>query len=601
MARVCRVDTAPAIPADDEAPTPPASARRVPKSNLGMFAASMAFLLPVAFSPTLFSPFWSARLALVLLVAAVGLPRLVVLVARRDGAALAATAFLLVAAAATLAAHQPALSFWGPYGSGAGFVLVGGIAGAWAIGRSLDRPAVADVGTALVAALLVNVVVALAQDAFGLKTLGLTAPAGAYGLLGNPVHLGALLAGGFALLAARFPARPLLWGPVVAAGGAALQFSGSRLGLVALVVVGAASVLRWPPARAAALAACLAAGFFGGLLLDRVLPDHTPSTRNVVQKLEAASESELYDRAHNWDSGVRALADRPLLGYGPGRVIEATSPRRDARMARGDPERVFLDAHNLLVEYLVTTGPLGLLALVAFLVLALRRARGPLLWFALGILALHLMQPQSPATTPLAFLALGAAAVATTGPVGAPRHPLLAVGTGALALAALVGGGRIVAGDFQLDQADLDTSIAKGRSAARLLSSWPEPAARLGLIHAFYAVTERSDPARRAALQEESLRWFLEATRRDPAVANHWNNLAEFDVAAGRLDAAETHFRAALARNPWSANALTGVAAMALRRGDTAAAAPLIEQARRVLPAAAVDTLLARRGARPSP
>ncbi len=557
---------------------------------MGLFAATVAFVLPIAYSPNVNSPFWSPRLAIVLLLSAVGIPRLVPLILRHDRAAAFASAFLGVAGLSALVARQPSMALFGPYGFGAGLVMVAGMAGAWAIGRSLDQQGRDDVQRGILAAVLVNVVVALAQEALDLRSLGLSPVRGAYGLLGNPVHLGALLAGGSAIIAARFLDRPGRWASAAVAVGAALQLSGSRFGLLALVAVTGCVVGRRPRAPSAAFMGCLTVGFLGALVLGPLLTEHTDSP-TVVQKLQSASEGELYNRAQNWRSGLHALADRPALGYGPGRFVEATSPRRTARMASGDPETVFLDAHNLFVEYAVTTGPLGLVTLSGFLLLALRRARGPLLWCAVGILALHIMQPQSFGTTPLAFLALGAA-----GPLHGTRRRRLALlpATGVLVFLALLGAGRLVVGDFRLDQANLDFSIAQGRAAADDLSPWPEPVSKLGQI-LFFRASMEANAAHRQELQRQSLSRLAEAVDRDPAIATNWNNLGDVELVLGREDGARRAFEQALERNPWSARALTALAAIAVRHGDEATARPLIARAEQVLSPEVVAALVAER------
>ena len=138
----------------------------------------------------------------------------------------------------------------------------------------------------------------------------------------------------------------------------------------------------------------------------------------------------------------------PLLGTGPGQFRAATSRLRTVAIARAEtPDRLYVDAHNLVVEFATTTGLLGLAALLAWLLLASRRASGPLLGFALAVLAAHLLEPQSVRTTPMALLALGAA-----GPTLAIA-PLRRVGraaTAMLAALALAGGARLLAGDFHL-------------------------------------------------------------------------------------------------------------------------------------------------------
>ena len=91
----------------------PAEAPR--RRSLGLFAGAVAFLLGVVFSPSVFASFWSPAAALVLVVAAVGLPRLLVLLRGPErGAASAALVFLGIAvvSAALSSARAPDRMLW---------------------------------------------------------------------------------------------------------------------------------------------------------------------------------------------------------------------------------------------------------------------------------------------------------------------------------------------------------------------------------------------------------------------------------------------------------------------------------------------------------
>src|SRR5947208_286644 len=168
------------------------------RSGARLVAVAAAFLLPVVFSPSVSAEAWSPRAAVVLVVAAFGLPRLVPLLrsdARRP--ALAASAFLAVAALATALSTQPILSLFGLYNWGTGLLFVAALVGAWALGSSVDQGGVRVVEQALIAGVLVNAVVALVQGAFSLDVAPFTRYEGrAAGLLSNPVYLATLTVGG---------------------------------------------------------------------------------------------------------------------------------------------------------------------------------------------------------------------------------------------------------------------------------------------------------------------------------------------------------------------------------------------------------------------
>src|SRR5206468_1137614 len=147
------------------------------------------------------------------------------------------------------------------------------------------------------------------------------------------------------------------------------------------------------------------------------------------------------------------------------------------------------------------TGFLGLLALVAWMVLAIRRASGPLLGFALVGLAMHLVEPQFVGTTPLVLLALGAAAAAAP----SPRHAVT-VATAVLLIPALGAAVLLLYGDFEVDQARLDFNMSAARTAADVLAPWQEPAALAGRVSVFNYI--RSHAPADAAL---AVRWKREA------------------------------------------------------------------------------------------
>src|SRR5436305_716520 len=159
------------------------------RSGARLVAAATAFLLPVVFSTSVAASAWAPRAALLLVVAAFGLPRLAPLL-RSDARlpALAAVGFVAVAALATAVSPQPILSLFGVYNWGTGLLFVVALVAAWALGASVDAPGVEVVERALIAAILINAAVALVQGAFALNVEPFTRYEGrAAGLMSNPV------------------------------------------------------------------------------------------------------------------------------------------------------------------------------------------------------------------------------------------------------------------------------------------------------------------------------------------------------------------------------------------------------------------------------
>ena len=182
-------------------------------SGLGLFAAAVAFLLPVAFEPAVASSFWTPKAALIPLVAAVGG---VLLLGSHTGTAGRSVnclpcAFVVVAAISTLLAGR-VMSITGHYGWGTGLIFVVALAGAWAVGVNLTAHDARLFGRALLTGISVNVVVVFLEMRFDLSSLGLVRAFGrAQGLMGNPVYLGPLLVAGWCSSSRRSPppgARP---------------------------------------------------------------------------------------------------------------------------------------------------------------------------------------------------------------------------------------------------------------------------------------------------------------------------------------------------------------------------------------------------------
>jgi len=537
------------------------------RSGSRLVAAAIAFLLPVVFSTSVSAQVWAPRAALLLVLLAFGLPQLIRLLrsdARR--AALAGLAFLVVAAVATGLSAQPVLSLLGLYDWGTGLLFVAVLIGAWALGTSLDAGAVPSVEGALIAGVLVNAVVALVQGAFALDTVPFTRYEGrAAGLLGNPIYLGTLMVGGLALVLPRVKNNPVRWGAATTLVAAAAQLSGSRFALGLALVAAVVTLVR------GGRPALLAAGAVGvGLLLGVGIGAAGGATTGAGRVEAGGGTVNTAGRVHAWASAGHAIVDHPVLGSGPGRFRAATSRYRDLALVHAEGgDRLFVDAHNVFVEYATTTGILGVTAFAIWLALVCRRAKGPLLGFALLVLAMHLVEPQFVGTTPLAFLALGTAGRVAVAPVRQMATALIAV----LVLAALISAGRLLYGDFELHQAILDSRAAPAKAAVGALPPWPEPASVAGRVALYRSITTHAPDAR-----TETLRWARLATRRDDTDPAAWSSLAEAQLYFGDAPAAERTFREALRWDPWSVRALNGLANALLAAGDRQAARAALER-----------------------
>src|SRR5205807_863220 len=155
-------------------------------------------------------------------------------------------------------------------------------------------------------------------------------------------------------------------------------------------------------------------------------------------------------------------------------------------------DRLYEDAHNIVVEYATTTGIVGVLLLLAWWVMAgIEAGRGgqaELVVAALALLVHHLFEPQELVLTPLMLLLAGAAA-ARIGVV-IPRSVRVAqmlFGVIAVAVA-----GTMLVGDFTYRGADLDFNLTRAKRASALLWPWARPVTLQARIHLFRARAEKA-------------------------------------------------------------------------------------------------------------
>jgi O-antigen ligase len=524
----------------------------------------VAFLLPVVFSPSVYGTFWTPAAAICLVVAGVGLVPLL-RTARRDPAGADLVALVVVALVSAVLADNRTLSFFGLYGWGTGFLFVLALAGAWAVGRTIPARDIRLVEGALLIGAIVNATVAVLEMALDLSTFGLGKVGGrAIGLLGNSVHLGGLAGAAIVLAGQRFGARPARWAAVPVVLGAGVQVSGSRAGL-GIIVLGTGYAAAHLGRRSLSVA-------FAGLVVVGVLLGsglaHIGGGTSVTSRVqEAAGGGGIRARLLTWEAGMRSIPDHPLVGIGPGLFRDATAARRTTALARAeDPERLFVDAHNVFVEYAVTTGLLGLAALVTWLWFAIRGS-SPLLWFALLLLVNHVVEPQAVRTTPLVFLAIGAAAPADALRMLTRRRTTFttAAVSSAIAVAAAA---VLLVGDFHLEQGRLDFVHSHARSALRLLPHWAEPALLEGRIYLFEERVHRRPEDAAAAL--DSLRIAAERDRGNPIT---WAVLGENLLAQGQRTEGRAALRQSLRANPTSVRALNDLGIEASIEGDAPEAA----------------------------
>lgn len=511
---------------------------------------------------------FTPKYAVVLLIAGVGLVPLVRSL-RRGRQALsswAAIAFLLVGLISALTSAAPALSIFGLYLWGTGWLMWLGCAGAFGIGLQLRSPTDFNwlLGGFLVGA-VGNALLALYQTLAmpSSSTFGPYQGNQADGFLGNPIHLEALLLGAVAVIAAHKSrsARSLVrWAPVLMLMSVGLEFSDERfaVALLPLLFIGLV-VFRGLTGvvTSAFIAVGYAIGYFGG-------------GSNLGGRLSQGASSPGFTlRLHIWKVGAHALLQHPILGSGPGLFESGTLSLLTQRLSlQLGPNRFFSDAHDIVVEVAVTTGLLGLLTFAMWTLSAILRARNAFVLFALAALAIELVEPLNIAVTPLIFLALGASGLDlhARAPSEPDRVSTVGWATGSrLALAAsvvvsLIVGTTMLVGDNALASAPPNGyRLTAARTAERLLPYWPQPAAALGMMYVYLSVVSHQPRLKPRELRMAA-HFFAVSRSRAPFDPATYISLAEVQADLGHQSAARVDYEQALHDDHWSAEALGGLA-----------------------------------------
>jgi len=300
-------------------------------------------------------------------------------------------------------------------------------------------------------------------------------------------------------------------------------------------------------------------------VLDQAPPVAPSAPTGIVEEQSAAPAAAppsagglllqnrpLSPRFATWWSARHAVVDRPILGAGPGQFRSATIQYRPAVVASDTPDAYFTDAHNFVVETVVTLGAAGLAALLLWLTFAARSTGGSLAVFAAVLGVAHLFQPLNVGTTPLALLALGAAGVSSTASPG--RRPALTRVAVTAALLTIPAALAFLLGAYQLGRGTADFDLAVAKRSEKLLRPWPEPAQAVGFINQYEFVSGR----RNAALSAREA--LLRAARRDPSNPARWSFLGEVSSSHGEWTTARQAFDRALTLDPTSPRALRGAA-----------------------------------------
>lgn len=551
---------------------------------LELLTLGYVFGILVLWSPMLNLGLITPRVALAYIALGPGLVALVAQAITGSAPARWAVAFLAWACVASVASELPRVTFLGSYGTDLGWIFLASYLGAWALGVRLSPRA---------RRLLIGVfVVALAFNALAAIAEAIAQPVGdlalengrVRGLLPNTLFLAGILTGGLALVG-YLTSRSSRRGSVILGLGslavlaAATNLSGSRTALVggflvtlAATVVSRRSTEPAPWRTLGLLVGAVAAALVVGVLATfPIMSDGSGGTRVA----ETSTSSGFVSRSIMWRLGADAVEERPLVGWGPGRFREATGPRTTAAYVRAEgPDKLFYEAHNVVVETAVTTGIVGLLLLGGFVVSIVRRSRGPLAWFGGGVAMLWLTNPVSVSTAPAAMLALGAAATASL-PRPDPASPFrrYAWGIGAvLAVIGLIAGVNLLRADALLDRAVVDGDVDTTLAAHLLL---PRDSTIANMVTQAYALEATESPS--SAADRKVVEWANRTVELEPTRVKWWTQLGNAEVLFGegtrpeRFERAEQAYERGLELSPWSVETMIALRIAAYATDDEAA------------------------------
>ncbi|HEY3544961.1 MAG TPA: O-antigen ligase family protein [Propionicimonas sp.] len=422
---------------------------------------------------------------------AAGLPRPVLL------AVGVGVAWFLVAAATSA---TPALSILGRYPRYEGVLAVLGYCLAMAAGARLLGPSAPqnrDFFTSSIAvAAVVTAVVAVIQ-------LALDPNARVIGLLGNSSILGGWASMAFCLIGWRsLQRRHPLWLVGLACAGLTVLVAASRaawLGLgIALIGTLAVRLASRPRPRWWVAPAVLV-GF--GLLAWLV-----PQTQARVTGSTPFATATVNGRLLLWADTWPLVAEHPLTGVGPSRFVDAIGAYHSPSWAAAVGPYAPPDSpHNVVLQVLAATGPMGLaacLALVVTVMVALWHARPWDDWQSGTVTALvalatgYLFSFTDPVTTTLAMVILGGAAAAPqmTTPPWRRRLRLAGVTTWLVVASILAGTALIAEARYSAVLAERSATPAQLLEVASIRPWDADLAIRLGRTFAELAV-EGSAPA----------------------------------------------------------------------------------------------------------
>jgi O-antigen ligase len=522
-------------------------------------------LFAAATGPFMFSG-WTPRMAALLAGLPLGVVMLVRLAWHRDRTAMIAVGFLAWALVGALASGSPRQAIIGQVdGNTQSVLILCGVFGFWALARTLSDRGRKLVGPVLVVALGASALIGILQIVLNIQD-GLLAHVDgrANGLEGNAAFYSMTICGACAWCAcaaadAASSRSRRLWLASVTFFALAIGLSGTRGSIIALGVVCIAVCWRAKTLRSALVPVAVAVGMVASIAIQHVV-------RVGQSSADRFSSGGTEGRVALWKAALRGFAERPVLGWGPGRARPAIQHFLTADWVRlyqpDDVSTAWNDVHNVVLQMLITTGIVGLVLVMLFVVFAVRRADFALSLAALAISINWLLQPSTLASLCIAAIFLGAAVTRAPQP-GKPdplerRWPVVVTAVAAtIGLSAAL---ALVVADVHLRAALQSGDKASIRSAA----SWfgEDPFVIDYFVMGSYSAAIPSDRAAR-----------MDAARREiaaePDVPRWWNELAMTQWDDGDFAGMKISIEHALALQPNHVRSWVQMTAYAKHVGDT--------------------------------
>jgi O-Antigen ligase len=504
---------------------------------------------------------WTLRMAALLAGLPLGVVLLVRLAWNRDKAALAAVAFVVWAFVAALASGAPWRSIVGQVdGNTESVVIFLGVFGFWALARRMSSRGRALVGPVLVGALALSALVGVLQIVLDIRTGPLAQVGGrAGGLEGNAVLFSATLCGAAAwcssvnISAASIRSRRVSLACLVFFA-LAIGLSGSRVSVASILLVSVVVCLR---ARKLSSLRVPAAALLG--LATSWFVQLWTRVGDTVSRFSSGSGG---DRKGLWRAGFSAIVERPVLGWGPGRIRPAIQSHFTPEFVRlfqtDDRAEAWNDIHNIVIEMLIAVGIVGVVLLTVFVVLAFRRVDFGMGLAAVAISINWLLQPAGISSLGVAAIFLGASSLVVAAPSSPiPRWPRAltasAVAVGFIAAMALV------VADVHLRRAVQSGDQAAVRSAAGWFGDDP-------LVLDIFVMDSYGSAT--ASGRAERTKVALREIAAEPDVPHWWNELAMTQWDSGDLDGMRASLDKALSLQPNHVRSWVQMTAYAKRVGD---------------------------------